>query len=433
MQTKGHLLRVLGVVFGLAAVVGSVVGQGILRTPGVVAQASGSATVLLGLWALGAVLSLLLALPYVELGSAIPRADGPQGYVGLAFGRAPEVVIAFMSLLMQVSSMAMICYVIGEFLVRLGIGDGLSPGVMGTAMLLLFFVLNAMGTRSAGAIQVTLAALKGAVLLGLVVVLFAQPGAAPPAGDPGPALAGWQQVATAILLIISTYNGWGDVVFYGEEIDNPGRAIPRAIFGGILGVSVLYLLVNAAMFHVIAPTTLAGSDFAAADAAKGVFGGNAGKVFTAFGILSLGAIANLNLMTVTRIAFASARSGILPRKLEAVSALGTPMWALVAVTLVSAAFILSGTYLTLAATSTALAQGLFLAVTAAAIGLRRSQPNLQRPFAIPAFAVSMALVVAINLGLMVVFVAQDPFNALLGFVLVGALSASYFLLAPRSS
>ena len=97
MQTKGHLLRVLGVVFGLAAVVGSVVGQGILRTPGVVAQASGSATVLLGLWALGAVLSLLLALPYVELGSAIPRADGPQGYVGLAFGRAPEVVIAFMS------------------------------------------------------------------------------------------------------------------------------------------------------------------------------------------------------------------------------------------------------------------------------------------------------------------------------------------------
>ena len=45
----------------------------------------------------------------------------------------------------------------------------------------------------------------------------------------------------------------------------------------------------------------------------------------------------------------------------------------------------------------------------------------------------MALVVAINLGLMAVFVAQDPFNALLGFVLVGLLSAGYFLLTPRSA
>ncbi len=431
MQTKRHLLRVLGVVFGLAAVVGSVVGQGILRSPGVVAQASDSAAVLLGLWALGAVLTLLLALPYAELGAAIPRADGPQGFAGAAFGRKAEVVIAFIALLAQISGGAQICYVIGEYLVRLGIGDGLSPGMMGTGTLVLFFLLNASGTRAAGAIQIALSALKGAVLLGLVVILFAQPETSPPPGAGAPMLAGWQVAATAILLIIGTYNGWGDVVFYGEEIENPGRAIPRALFGGILGVSVLYLLINAAMFHVITPADLAGSDFAAADAAKGVLGASAAQVFTVFGVVSLGAIANLNLMTVTRIAFASARSGILPRRLETVNALGTPLPALVAVSLGSATFILTGTYLTLSATSIVLAQGLFLAVAAAAIRLRRKQPDLPRPFAIPAFKVTMALVVAINLALMAVFVAQDPFNALLGFVLVGALSAGYFLLTSR--
>ena len=60
MQTQhNHLLRVLGMMFGLAAVVGSVVGQGILRSPGIVAQASGSPAVLIGLWALGAALLLL--------------------------------------------------------------------------------------------------------------------------------------------------------------------------------------------------------------------------------------------------------------------------------------------------------------------------------------------------------------------------------------
>ena len=81
MQTQhNHLLRVLGLVFGLAAVVGSVVGQGILRSPGIVAQASGSPAVLIGLWALGPALSLLAALPFAELGAAIPRAGGAIAY-----------------------------------------------------------------------------------------------------------------------------------------------------------------------------------------------------------------------------------------------------------------------------------------------------------------------------------------------------------------
>lgn len=64
---RTHLFRVLGIAFGLAAVVGSVVGQGILRSPGIVAQASGSPAVLIGLWALGAAFSLLAALPFAEL------------------------------------------------------------------------------------------------------------------------------------------------------------------------------------------------------------------------------------------------------------------------------------------------------------------------------------------------------------------------------
>jgi APA family basic amino acid/polyamine antiporter len=93
MQTQhNHLLRVLGLVFGLAAVVGSVVGQGILRSPGIVAQASGSPAVLIGLWALGAALSLLAALPFAELGAAIPRAGGAIAYAERAFGPRARVV-----------------------------------------------------------------------------------------------------------------------------------------------------------------------------------------------------------------------------------------------------------------------------------------------------------------------------------------------------
>lgn len=432
MSDKGHLLRVLGTIFGLSAVVGGVVGQGILRAPGVVAQADGSVAVLLGLWLLGGLLSLVLALPFAELGSAIPSAGGGIDYAGRAFGPVVRVSAAWLLLVAYISAFAMINYVVGEFLVRLGIGARIGPAWTATACMVLFFLLNAIGTRVAGNIQIGFAALKGALLMALVVVLFAQaPSAAPippmPQGS-GTPLA----YATAIMLIIGACNGWAALVNYGEEIENPGRAIPRALFGGIAAVTALYLLVNAAMFHVLPPAALAASDFAAADAAGDVFGARGDMIFTAFGVISVGAIANSLLMTTTRIAFATARANILPRRLARVSARGVPLAAMALVALASAAFILSGTYLALASTSTSLTQGLYILVTLAAIALRRKEPALARPFRVPAFPLVIGLVMVINLVLMGVFVVQDPWHALIGFAIVAGLTLMSVIL-PHGS
>ncbi|MCA1661210.1 MAG: hypothetical protein LC648_03185 [Novosphingobium sp.] len=75
MAESNHLLRVLGLAFGLAAVVGAAVGQGVLRSPGIVAQANGSKAVLIGPWALGALLALL-GFVFVALLSGVPLALG---------------------------------------------------------------------------------------------------------------------------------------------------------------------------------------------------------------------------------------------------------------------------------------------------------------------------------------------------------------------
>lgn len=429
MSQHTQLLRVLGLVFGLAAVVGGTVGQGILRAPGVVAQADGSAGVLLGLWLLGGVLSLVLALPFAELGAAIPSAGGGIDYAGRAFGPVVRVFAAWLLLVAWIAALAMVTYVVGEFLVRLGVGGGtISPGCLALGCLALFYILNALGTKVAGSIQIGFAALKGGLLIALVVALFAQaPSTAPP--PPLPEGAGTVVAyATALMLIIGACNGWAALVNYGEEIENPGRAIPRALFGGIAAVTMLYLAVNAAMFHVLPPAALAASDFAAADAAKDVFGSAGDRVFTAFGVVSVGAIANMMLMTTTRIAFATARAGILPARLTNVSASGVPLAAMALVALASAAFILSGTYLALASTSTAMQQGIYILVTLSAIALRLREPDLRRPFRIPAFPVLIGLVLAINAALMAVFCVQDWWNTLLGFIIVTILTCGSLIL-----
>jgi len=425
-----HLVRVLGLAFGLAAVVGSVVGQGILRSPGIVAQSSGSPAVLIGLWVAGAALAILAALPYAELGAAIPQAGGPIAFAERAFGRRMVVVTAFTLVLMNLSSIALLAYVTAEFLVRLGVGAQLGPGAIATILLALFFVSNAIGTRVSGAIQVTLSSLKGIVLIALVIALFSQPGAPPSeTALPFPASAGWFGFGAALLVIFSAYSGWGDVVNYGEDIADPGRSIPRALFGGILGVAALYLAVNLALLHALTPADLARSDFAAADAARGLLGANGDWVFTLFGVFSVGAITNLGLMTSSRVVFATAREGILPRWFAQVSPRGTPLRALGLTTVASMMFLWSDAYIALIATSVALAQGVFVLVALSAIKLRKSEPDMPRPFAMPFFPLTGYLVLAFDLLLLAVFVAQDPFYSLLGLVLVAGLSAGYLLLA----
>ena len=426
MESRGSLLRVLGLAFGLAAVIGSVVGQGILRAPGIVAQASGSDGVLLALWLAGALLALLAALPYAELGAALPSAGGIQTFAGRAFGPYARVLAAFTMLLMQITALAAVSFVAGELLMRLGVGSGsVAPGTLATGIIVGFFLLNALGTRLNGAVQVAFSAFKGVVLVTLVVVLFAQPGAAPPSLPV--AGGGWLAFATAMMVIIGAYNGWGDVVVYGEEIADPGSNLPRALFGGIAGVAALYLAVNAALVHAMTPAALAASDFPAADAMAGVLGPHGDMAFTLFGLVSVSALCSLQVMTTSRIAYAAARVAILPRWFDRVEVNGVPLRAMVLVCLGAAAFLWSGTYLALSSTSTALAQAVLLLFALCSARLMLREPDLPRPFRIRAYWPVIALVIGFDALLLTVFIAQDPFFALLGFALVGALAGGYRL------
>src|SRR5678810_1054739 len=90
--SHSKLLRVLGVIFGVAVVVGGMVGQGILRTPGIVASAVHSREAVLLLWIVGAGLVAISAFAYVELGTAIPGADGPYDFVRRAAGSPADRV-----------------------------------------------------------------------------------------------------------------------------------------------------------------------------------------------------------------------------------------------------------------------------------------------------------------------------------------------------
>ena len=430
-KQRGSLLRILGVVFGVAAVVGGMVGQGILRTPGIVAGAVHSPELIVGLWLVGAALVAVSAFAYVEMGTAIPCAGGPYDFARRAFGRIVGVITGSAAWLVIITVAAFLAIVVAEFLHRLGVFAGVSASVIAIGVLALFWVVNWTGTRIAGDSQIAFSAFKGAALIGLVILLFAQPKAAAPApvSELGGAI-GIAAFATALRAIINTYDGWQDVVYFGEELENPGRTLPRSMAVGVISVVVLYLLVNLALLHLLTPAQMAGSALPAADAAEIALGPSGGLALTIFGVVSVAAITNVTIMKSARIAFALARAGHLPSALEQVSPSGTPRAALTVSVLLAAAFAGSGTYDTVVAMNVAVGVAVVIVVNLSVVRLRRTEPDMTRPFRVPLYPIPIIIAVAVNLALLAALIVEDPVHSLAGFGFVGVLGLGYWLL-PR--
>src|SRR5215831_16814722 len=86
VSPKGHLLRILGVGFGIAVIIGGTIGSGILRTPGLVADRVRSPGIIIAVWLVGGIYALCCALSVAELGTMLPCAGGWYVYARRAFG-----------------------------------------------------------------------------------------------------------------------------------------------------------------------------------------------------------------------------------------------------------------------------------------------------------------------------------------------------------
>ncbi len=433
MAGRGSLLRILGIAFGLAVVVGGMVGQGILRTPGIIAGAVDSPALIMALWAFGALLAAINALAYIELAAAIPCAGGTYDFVRRSFGPLAGVVTGWGQWFVIVTLQGFLGIVVAEFLHRLGILPQFHQSAIAVGVIALFWGLNWTSTRIAGDSQIIFSAVKGAALIALVVLLFAHQSAPAATGAaPAPAAAlGIAALAVAMRAVVNTYNGWDEVVFFSEEIENPERALPRAILFGIAGVAILYLLINLAFLHVLSPAQMAGSNLVAADAVKVVLGPSGEQAMTIFALVSVAAITNLAIMKGARIAFALGRARQLPARLGEVASTGIPRWALSVSCLLAMGFAATGTYDTVVAMNIPVGVAIVIAVNVSAIRLRRTEPDMKRPFRIPFFPLPPLIAIALNSAFLVALIYEDPTHSLTGLAALGCVGLVYFLIDRR--
>ena len=431
------LKRSLRLFDGLAMVVGIMVGSGIFRTPGLVARELGRPWLTFVAWVLGGALALLGALVFAELATRYPKAGGKYVYAREAFGPRAGFVVGWVEgLAIYTAAIAALGVVTGEFVGRLAGWPADVTKWIGVGTVALLIGINLVGVASGRWVQNVVTAAKVLALVGVVVIAFAAgdgagwKGALPNAPT-GLALFG--ALAVASQSVIWSYYGAVDAAKIAEEVVDPERTLPRVLLLGILIVSVLYLLLNAAFLHVLPFEQVAASNLVAGDVAAAIFGAQGATIIAVVALLVVLASLNGNIFVTPRVIFGLARDGLGPAALARVNAGGTPWAAMLLVGAVSMALAATGTFNQLLALAIVLILVIDGLTVAALFRLRARQP--EAPFRVPFYPFVPALFIAVYGALLVGTAMALPKLVLIGVaVLVGTWALSWLVsrrLEPR--
>jgi APA family basic amino acid/polyamine antiporter len=408
---SGGLIRILGIGFGLAVIVGSTLGIGILRTPGLVAGQLPNPTAILLVWIAGGLYTLVGAVCLAEMGTMLPTAGGYYVYAREAFGDAVGFAVGWTDWLTYCAVLGYVSIAIGEFTALLLPSLGGYEKAVAILALAALAALQLAGLRVSSRFQEITTVVKcGAFLIVVIAAMVFAPGipsGLAPASRP-PSFSG---LIVALQSVVITYGGWQSALYFSEEDREPDRNLPRSMIGGVASVIVVYLLVNVALLSVLSVGDLARSTLPAADAAQILLGGRGREIITVLSIVSLPPMLNAILMIGTRILFAIGRDGLLWRRAASVTARGTPAAAMLATTLVALALIATGTFQRLVAVVAFFLAANYVVCCLALVVLRRREPDRPRPFRAWGYPWSAAVVLAGAAAFLVGAAAGDSINA----------------------
>ncbi|MGB3698067.1 MAG: amino acid permease [Gordonia sp. (in: high G+C Gram-positive bacteria)] len=397
-------------VFGVAVVVGAGIFTLTARTAGNVAGPAVSLA-----FVLAAVACALAALCYAEFASTVPVAGSAYTFSYATFGEFIAWIIGW-DLILEFALAASV--VAKGWSLYLGniIGQGHNTFVLwghtfdwgALVLIVALTTLLALGTKLSSRVSLVITAVKIAVVL-LVIIVGAfyintknYTPYIPPAeaaksgagtgihqtlfswmtGSEGSNF-GWYGLLAAASLVFFAFIGFDVVATTAEETKNPQKALPRGILGSLAIVTVLYVGVSLVLTGMVPYKQLSGDESTLATA------------FAAHGIdwakwaINIGALAGLTtvvmvmLLGQTRVGFAMARDGLLPRGLAHTGSRGTPVRITVIVGFVSGllAFVFPmGTLEEMVNIGTLFA---FVLVCIGVVVLRRTRPDLKRGFRVP--------------------------------------------------
>lgn len=452
VESRPGLLRVLGPGMALAMVVGNVIGSGIFFKPGGIAKEAGDFSLIITAWIVGGVVCILGALCFAELAAMLPRAGGLYVYLREAYGRPVAFLYGWSEFLFgKPASIGALSVAFVVTLMKVGdwnIGPVAEVGLAVTLIAVMAWV-NIVGVIWGGRVQAGTTLIKA----GFLAVVALLPFVMAISGAPGVDWANYAtsivpqqttiglQFAAAMLAVMWAYNGWHGITPVAEEVRDPGRNIPLALFGGIGILILLYVGANCAYHSVLTMPEMSASGETAAQTMIEKLLTPHGTSVARFGVALMSAVImcsvfgaiNSNMLNGPRVSFAMGRDDVFFRGLGRVHvnyrtpAVAIFVQAVMSSLLVIASAVLVNTVAALAETNifnmltdyvVFSASIFYVLAVLAVIVLRRKHPEWDRPFRTLGYPV----VPIVYVGFYAWFLSQvylgKPFEAWTGIVLI---------------
>jgi len=417
--------------FGIAAAIGNAIAAGIVRTPGEIAKGLPNAWLFLGVWVVGGLYALFGASSMAELGAAIPRSGGQYNFSRRALGDYAGFIVGWSDWLSTCGTAAAVAIVVSEYSGHLFpiLAGQTKIKVISVAIIVGFCILQWRGIRWGSGAQLSTAAIKTAAFLILVIACFVRGGqahqTAVDAGASGLHLPSGWPLAVAFMLglqaVFYTIDGWDGVIYFSEEVRNPGRDIPRAIFGSVFSIMGIYLLLNLVVLYVLPMNEIAGNTFALGTVAERIFGKFGDPVIRSIMVISMLSCLNANQLFCTRTLYAMSSDGLFFRQATKVNAGGTPTLALLLSTIVGVLFVLGSFERVIAMLSFFFVANYTLTYISLFV-LRRKEPQMARPYCAWGYPWTTAIALLASAMFLVGSILTDRDNAPLA---LGMLVLSY--------
>lgn len=408
--------------------VGTMIGSGVFIVPAAIAIQLTGISWILGVWVVAAMLSLLGALTFGELGATLPQAGGLVVYLGEAYGPIWGFFYGWtVFVVIQTGSIAAVAVAFATYLghfVPLGAAGSKLVAIGAIALLTL---VNLIGVRAGARTQNIVTIAKLIVIALLIAVSFGSSAgsmlhlATPAARLSWPLLSAF---GTALVAALWAFDGWIHTSYVGGEIENPGRNLPLSTVASVVIVAAVYLALNLGYHYVLGQDGVAQSSRVAADTAAAAIGASgAGFASALIALATLGCVSGM-ILAGGRIYYAMAREGLFFKFVGQVHPrFGTPANSLCLQGLWSIVLALSGRYDQLF-TYVVFASWVFYGMGAAAVFVLRGRPGLRSPYRV--WSVVPALFVVFAVVLLCATLMTDPRDALIGLALMLAGLPAYF-------
>ncbi|KAF7281381.1 juvenile hormone Inducible-21 [Rhynchophorus ferrugineus] len=417
---------------GVALIVGTIVGSGIFVSPTGVYESSRSVGISIGVWCLSGIFSMLGALCYAELGTSVTRSGGDYAYIYVAFGPLAGFLRLWVALLIiRPTTQAIVAITFAEYAVKPFFPECAPPEnsirLLAAACLCLLTAINCLSTRWAMTIQsvfttAKLVALVTIIITGLFYILTGH------TENFSNAFEGKYEPADLALSFywgLFAFGGWNYLNFVTEELQDPFRNLPRAIWIALPLVTIIYVLANVAYFSILSGVEMESSYAVALTFGLKAYGSLAWLVSIFVALSCFGGVNGI-LFTSSRLFLTGSQEKHLPELFSFIHVKrNTPIPSLIFTCVTSLAMLLISDVKQLI---NYYSQILWFSVAASIAGmliLRYKQPDSPRPIRVNSVIPILFLIACVFL---VIFpIPSNPKNTLVGVMITLSGVPVYYL------